>query len=83
MECLWELLCPRKACKARLRGCLHTHRRAAAADAVGVKNNKKFILEPKESDSECLAAKRTFVGRSPRPCERAEQAEPERCLLSI
>ena len=31
-----------------------------------------------ESDGECLAAKRTFVGRSPRPCERAEQAEPER-----
>ena len=23
-----------------------------------------------------LAAKRTFVGRSPRPCERAELAEP-------
>ena len=32
----------------------------------------------KKSDGECLAAKRTFVGRSPRPCERAEQAEPER-----
>ena len=30
-----------------------------------------------------LAAKRTFVGRSPRPYERAEQAEPKRCLLSV
>ena len=25
---------------------------------------------------ESLAAKRTFVGRSPKPCERAEQTEP-------
>ena len=32
----WELLCQRKACKARLRGCLHTHRRAAAAAALPV-----------------------------------------------
>ena len=32
-----------------------------------------------KSVGECLTAKRTFVGRSPRPCERAVQAEPERC----
>ena len=35
-----------------------------------------------ESGDECLAAKRTFVGRRPRPCERAEQAEPERYSFS-
>ena len=39
-------------------------------------------MSKKKSDGECLAAKRTFVGRSPRPCERAEQAEPERFLFS-
>ena len=36
------------------------------------------VIMSKKSDGESLAAKRTFVGRSPRPCERAEQAEPER-----
>ena len=38
-------------------------------------------MSKKKSDGECLAAKRTFVGRSPRPCERAEQAEPERSFF--
>ena len=40
------------------------------------------VIMSKKSGGECLAAKRTFVGRSPRPCERAEQAEPERFLFS-
>ena len=38
-----------KACKALLRGRLRTHRRAAAADAVGVKSLLGIIMSKKNN----------------------------------